>query len=588
MRELGKHIFAGAGFASNFVLWSEAGYFDEAAETKPLLHLWSLGVEEQFYIVWPAVLWASWRLRFPVPIVILALGLGSFAFNLHQAGVDAVADFYSPQTRFWELLSGALLAWVMLHRAEIGRSFEKLGFVSQQTPGRLAAAQFLAGRAGLAGVALIGLGFALIKPDSGYPGAWALFPVLGAVLLIASGPGADINKRVLSHPLAVWFGVISYPLYLWHWPLLSFARVIEGDQPKIAIRLSVVAFAIVLAWLTYRFMERPFRFGAPARFKVPALAAAMLALALIGAAASLVDERALQAALRLNRGDPSRQVGWKVPVGTDLQASSCRTRFPDRASRSSAMRDDNFCYLQRNDADPNVVMIGDSLNLSLFPGLARYDDFNLLVLSASAAAPFYNTRSTDDLDEVRRQNYRMTNQALDYAIASPDIKVVVLSFLSGALITQPDLAFQITDLEDPNNSNAREVFEHVATRTLRRLTAAGKKVVYILPYPTLPFEVERCLAQRRQTGLGASEETCQLGDLAPGSATYRDWTLAVLKKFPEVKLVDLEFSLCKERHCSLIKDGELLFRDRIHLTLTGSAVAAKVLHPAIIESLRGG
>src|SRR5437870_5550894 len=116
--QLGKHIAAGAGFVSNLVLWNEVGYFDRSADTKPLLHLWSLGIEEQFYLAWPLLLWFSWKRRFVAPVV-LALAALSFIATALWSNVDAVATFYSPLTRFWELLGGSMLAWLALRRAKV-------------------------------------------------------------------------------------------------------------------------------------------------------------------------------------------------------------------------------------------------------------------------------------------------------------------------------------------------------------------------------------------------------------------------------------------------------------------------------------
>jgi peptidoglycan/LPS O-acetylase OafA/YrhL len=115
-KQLGKHIAAGAAFVSNFVFWNESGYFDNAAASKPLLHLWSLGVEEQFYLVWPLLLWVAWQKRFNLLIIAVLVAVISFALNAQGIGKDAVATFYSPQTRFWELMVGSMLAWLALHR----------------------------------------------------------------------------------------------------------------------------------------------------------------------------------------------------------------------------------------------------------------------------------------------------------------------------------------------------------------------------------------------------------------------------------------------------------------------------------------
>lgn len=252
-RQLAIHILGGAGFASNLLLWSESGYFDADAATKPLLHLWSLGLEEQFYIVWPLLLWAAYKLRANVLAVAVALAAASLALEALLIQHDATAAFYSPPARFWELLAGAMLA--MRKRAVRSNSLS------------------------FAGAALIGTGLALITERSAFPGWWAALPVTGAALIIAAGPDAWLNRRLLSNRVMVWFGCISYPLYLWHWPLLAFARILETARPPFTTRVAAVLLSILLAWLTYVVVEKPIRLGNRSRAVPLALAGAMAALA---------------------------------------------------------------------------------------------------------------------------------------------------------------------------------------------------------------------------------------------------------------------------------------------------------------------
>ena len=271
--ELTKHVAGGAGFVANYVLWSEAGYFDRAADTKPLQHLWSLGVEEQFYFVWPLMAWLAWKRRLDFLLVTMAVLLGSMYLNLDHIRRDLVGTFYSPFTRFWELMSGALLAYLMAERSvsSAAPTARRLFNSITGTPGRRAAL-------GAAGLFLIAGSLAIINQQRHFPGVWAVLPVAGAALLIAAGPTAWINRRVLATPMLVGIGLISYPLYLWHWPILSFLRLLIGDTPPASIRLAALGASFVMAWATYVAIERPIRFGPRRRVVIAGLCVGMAAI----------------------------------------------------------------------------------------------------------------------------------------------------------------------------------------------------------------------------------------------------------------------------------------------------------------------
>lgn len=243
-KQLGKHVAGGAGFASNFIFWKESGYFDNAAETKPLLHLWSLGVEEQFYIAYPLLLWLAWKRKFNLFTITVVIAVISYYLNVRGIRKDATASFFLPQTRFWELMSGSLLAWMTLYG---GNALTKLNVmldrwlsIAVYREPRAFDGATLANVVSFSGFILLLYGFFRINKEMSFPGVWALIPVVGSVLIISAGHKAWFNKVILSSRVAVWFGLISFPLYLWHWVLLSFPRVILGELPSQAIRVAAV------------------------------------------------------------------------------------------------------------------------------------------------------------------------------------------------------------------------------------------------------------------------------------------------------------------------------------------------------------
>ena len=246
MRSLGDHAAAGAAFVSNFVFENEAGYFDSAR--KPLLHLWSLAVEEQFYLLFPLLIVAAYKARVRLRWILGLVAVVSLASSVWSVeNGDAIEAFFFPHTRFWEIFAGALLRDVQFRGLRVAGTITRHEDVVRHI-------------ASFAGSALIVSGALLIDRGSPWPGWLALLPVAGTVLLIAAGPRAFMNRIVLSNPALVGVGLISYPLYLWHFPLLEFGEIIFV-KPSPALRLGIIAASGALAFLTWRFVELPIRLG---------------------------------------------------------------------------------------------------------------------------------------------------------------------------------------------------------------------------------------------------------------------------------------------------------------------------------------
>ncbi|WP_180060945.1 acyltransferase [Acinetobacter sp. YH12124] len=343
-KQLGKHIAAGSAFISNFVLWSEVGYFDNSAETKPLLHLWSLGIEEQFYIFWPLLLWIGWKLRLNLLLVTIVVVIISFVLNILNVAENPTATFFSPITRAWELLFGTLLAWITLYRKE--------SIVSKINEHKVISNIF-----SVVGIGLLGLGFLTINKSVAFPGFWAVIPVLGTVFIIAAGPQAWINKFILSNKIVVWFGLISFPLYLWHWPLLTLGKIVSVETLSIISRLILVLLSIVLAWITFKLIEKPFRSPSHSKAKVIGLIVAMSILGLLGLKAFL------------NNGFESREI---VKHSEAIYSKAAR-EYEEKLTSSFK----NYSGSDLEKSDKSVILIlGDSYNKKWSVALSQKIDLN--------------------------------------------------------------------------------------------------------------------------------------------------------------------------------------------------------------------
>jgi peptidoglycan/LPS O-acetylase OafA/YrhL len=536
-KQLSTHILAGAGFFSNTLLRLEAGYFDNSVQTKPLLHLWSLAIEEQFYLLWPFCLWLAYKKRFGGLIVILTIALTSFRFMMLQSGTSPAVAFYSLFTRCWELMIGSALAWASLY----GKRF----FPTSAN---------LRDALSLNGALLLAFGVWRLDSQVGFPGPWAIVPVLGTVLVIAAGPEARINRLVLSNPIAVWVGLISFPLYLWHWPLLSFETIIEGETPSISFRVGALAMSMALAYLTYRFIEQPVRRKGHGRPKVAILVSLVAILGLFGLRNTLAESDDV-ARVKAFLADSKR---------------NCDAYFPDWTAIT-----DNPCHLQKKSGN-EIALIGDSHAGQLFVGLSELEaDKGVALFPASCAAPFIDVSTAQKNAEklkVRKNAYSLINRAYDYVLNDKDIRVVILAHT-------PLCSFDdAIDLQNPQNRDYKSVLADGMRRTLLLLSKAGKKVIIVYDNPYLPFEPSLCLERRFRSAQGDKEDKCsfpQETSVFPAVLNaYRAITESVIKDFDNVKTVDLFRVLCDGSRCHPLKDGRLLYQDKGHLSDDGSRFVA--------------
>jgi peptidoglycan/LPS O-acetylase OafA/YrhL len=536
--QLGKHIASGAGFISNLVLWNEAGYFDNTAITKPLLHLWSLGIEEQFYILWPLALWLAYKNKVQWLTIIIATAGISFLLNIWFVYSHSTAAFYSPATRVWEILLGAALA-----DKRCSQYLEGLG-------------QQLRTVLSVIGVCLLVLGVGLITKDVHFPGFWALLPTLATLILIAAGSQALVNRTLLSSRALVWFGLISFPLYLWHWPLLSFARIIEGEALSVNVRLAIVSVSILLAWLTYACIERPIRYGARGSLKVVCLVGLSLVVGFGGF--NTYKREGLEfrgpQVVGKDRGYDGGPGGTMVP--------SC--------GLPAAISSEFTCW---EDTRPSLrfALIGDSKASSIHGGLVRTSNAEgrwLFIGMGSKGSPLPIISD----DPLYAQYQYGSTTALKSLAENKQVEIVLIATATRSLFRLKNA----TDIEDLDASPNYQIALDGLQRTVDVLKAAGKKVVFLIDNPTLPHP-EDCMPRVTTSAVlnrllkQTLNQRCQL-PLERHLELSRKYrlllsTLAANNK-GTVTLFDTIPFLCNqiEKVCSTTKDGRLLYGGTDHIS----------------------
>jgi peptidoglycan/LPS O-acetylase OafA/YrhL len=546
--QFGKHVAGAAGFASNLLLWTESGYFDNASDTKPLLHLWSLGVEEQFYLLWPPILWAAWKLRTNFLLAIGVIAVPAFISNIYLARHDPSAAFYWPVSRFWELLIGAGLAWVELRRRKIATAVppplaanRPVKTLLVKRPLRLSWRRSILS---LAGLALAGAGLVLVADQKSFGGLWALAPALGAAMLIGAGPNAIVNRTLLSHPGIVAIGLISYPLYLWHWPLLSIARVVAGEQPTAVFRGLAVLASLLLATATYRWIEQPLRHHKQAGVVAAGLAVCMALVGVAGYATFRSGGFASRSAVK----PVSLHAGAIDHLTFHTYAS--KKYFPctpeDVRKGALEFHGELRCLQSKNDRPIDIALVGDSHAEHMFPGLAEQFPDRNIVSYVKITLPILSNK--DYADSFR------------FLLGNPSIKIVVLSAYWFAKRTWVP---EISSLEQELSA------------TVVALRAAGKKVYIPDDVPGFDFDPSQCKYSRVLSR--KSNCTVAYSVFQERYQTYHSALKAVEARFDNVKVLDIARYFCDSKSCSMARGGEIHYRDRDHLNLEGSRYLARRL-----------
>jgi peptidoglycan/LPS O-acetylase OafA/YrhL len=567
-KSLGKAVAAGAGFIANLLLYSEAGYFDLASHEKPLLHLWSLGVEEQFYFVWPTLLLLANQYRFLwLPAL---LGLASFVLCVMVTGAHQDAAFYLPVYRFWEFMVGFLVCWLSRH----GRFIRLRGL--QASRGKLAISVGVV--RSVSGLFLLIISYVIIDQRKPFPGFLAVLPVMAAGFLVASGEKAFVNKWLLSMRWLVYIGLISYPLYLWHWPLISFEYLMDsGDRTRV-VSFGLLALGLLLADLTWRFVERPVRKARSGRLSV----ALFLGLALVGAVGGIVSlSDGLPARLNEIAEDlqKSKQLGWSLSGWV----SSCPDRILNANGAEVACK-----RLPGNPGESRrILLVGDSHAMAFAEALNQVKDdtgmgFSAHIMAKGGCMPFGWVEKLHGSNECHPFYSSIYEYATDDDVA--DAVILVGRWAArfhGTGFGVDTLPHAFRDVRKMQGESQESLFARTLRETLQQLYATGKRIIFVHQVPELGFNTKSCLPRPFSF---KPVNVCMIDRVMVEArqSGYRSVVRSVMSAFPGILELDPLDSFCDRQYCYARIDGDYLYTDNNHL----SDVGARRLGPALARLIK--
>jgi peptidoglycan/LPS O-acetylase OafA/YrhL len=561
LARLGRHAAASSAFVLNIALFRETGYFGPASSQLPLLHLWSLSIEEQLYLLHPFILWGAWRsggMRL-VRVVVPALLLLSLAVAVWTMKTTPPAAFYLLLSRAWEFEAGAVLALGLMPRPSL----------------RIAQALALAGLiATLAAVAL----YASTTP---FPGLTALLPCLGAAAILYAGQshGQTLVARLLSIRPLVGIGLVSYSLYLWHWPLLVlWAYYLDRSLTPVEIA-TAIAVALALSVLSWRFVEQPFR-----RPRIGRLSPGRSVLV---AGAVLLLVAAGGTGLHRLRGLPAR-------VSTAIQAAdSARADFDDLGRCDPTAT--GAWFKTPCDSAKTVFVWGDSHAGHFVPALRQLygkDAVGQVWIGGCLPLPDIAPPSRSDtvpvMAGIRSAKCHDRNKGLMRGLLDrPGVRLVVLGGAWSLFTEENDGTmkkgrFSIDGNPDSSIERSRAMIATSLERTVRHFSDRGIEVLLLGDVPSYPKPPSRCLAVSEMWGRAAK---CGVGSAtALRHMAFSDALLTRLATLPHVHAFLPSRILCTGPECAIRLGDIPVYRDSDHLT----ASAARVLAPDLERALSAG
>lgn len=556
---ISRSAIATTFFSSNVLFWKESGYFEDPSTLKPLLHTWSLAVEEQYYIFFPLLMLLIARFfksRFNT--IILVLLIGSFALNIYGTYQYTSAAFYFMPMRAWELFTGSMLV-----------------FTSPTTPIKTGIRNLISAL----GVGAILASIVLFSEETIFPGWAAALPVFGSALVLYCGSeGETFIKKILSSSPLVFIGKISYSLYLWHWTLLVMGKYYLIREPTTVDLIYWLVITFMISTLSWRFIETPFRVGKKwTRKRIFAFGAASMALTAV-----------ISGAVYLSSGFPQR---FASPTQTESIDDPERIRWGQCITehKKEPPTEVSLCTIGAKNGKPEFLLWGDSHSRAVAPAVNKS-------ASASGVTGYYSSMpgcipllGIDRQDQFQGSCSTYNDMLINFLEDHREIKTVILAgrwsiSADGRKFKNEEGATkrQIDVWEGRKGTNA-ELFDLGLNRTVEKLLEMDRQVVIISGIPEVGYNVPSSYAIASRTGRDVNVI------IAPTLQEYLDRnrdannTIFTIEKNLPVLVIDPAEAMCNEEICLVVVDGQSLYRDDDHLSTFGAYYISYLFDPLFEE-----
>jgi peptidoglycan/LPS O-acetylase OafA/YrhL len=582
---LATHSRASTLFYTNFVLAKESGYFDVSTHTKPLMHLWSLALEEQFYIFFPVLLYYATKKNFNIISICISIILLSFFLSINALHKYPVQAFYYPLYRTWELVAGAVLAYFMCNRMimleEARAKMNRWVNLSIYNNISSHSSQTLSDALGLLGLIMNLCAIFFLRRTGAFPGWYALYPVVGTLMILAAGENSFVNRTILSNKFMRFIGKISYPLYLWHWALLSFAFIINGNIQETELTTLILFISFVLSYITYKLVETPIRSAKDSSVVVFLLIILMI---IVGFISHIIVR---------NKGYSDRDANlenYTAPLAQNDQffinlRVSCAS--PKQVAKATDPQDP-YCVV--NSDKPKFLVIGDSHTLSFSHSASINNYLDLAMISLSGQPPSINyvsyvkdnpaCKRSDRVKQLKLFNSYLNSMLKSYS----SIEYIIL--LSRGPVYFSGEGFGI-EKEDSNLNNFvleniddnqpsishKEAFVAGYVEIIRFLQLKGKKVILMIDFPELGIDPESCFKRKLSLYKDRCNDcTLERGVVDARQKEYREMIQSIQHSVPNLLVYDPTPAFCSKDKCYGKMGSVIYYGDDDHLNLNGSTL----------------